>query len=235
MIPGVGGTVASFAAYGHAKQSAKDSPEGFGQGDIRGVLAPEAANDAKDGGALLPTLALGIPGSAGTALLLAAMTIHGLVPGKELMTTHLHLVFVLIWSLFISNWLTSIFGLTATGALSHLTLIPTHRLVPIVIVMAAAGAYANQGRIGDVAAAFLFGILGYYMKKHGWARIPLVTALILGGLFETNLHITMRLHDLGRINFWTRPLVLLFLASTVLAVVLPIVRRRGGKQQRGES
>jgi len=231
MIPGVGGTVAGFAAYGHASQTAKKGRENFGRGDIRGVLAPEAANDAKDGGALLPTLALGIPGSAGTAMLLAALTLHGLVPGKEMMTTHLHLVFVLVWSLFFSNWMTSIIGLLTTGAMARLTIIRTHRMVPIVIVLASVGAFANQGRIEDVAAAFLFGILGYYMKKHGWSRIPMVTALILGGLFETNLHITMRLHELGRINFWTRPVAMLFLGLTVMSLVLPLLRRRHSENQ----
>ncbi len=103
MIPGIGGTVASFVAYGQAVQTAKSDRERFGEGDIRGVLAPEAANDAKDGGALVPALAFGIPGGEGTALLLAALTLHGLVPGKELMTNHLSLVFVLIWALFFSN------------------------------------------------------------------------------------------------------------------------------------
>ncbi len=115
IIPGVGGTVASFLAYGHAVQTAKD-PDRFGRGDIRGVLAPEAAHDAKDGGALVPVLAFGIPGSDATAVLMAALLLHGLAPGRELMTDQLPLVFVLIWSLFLSNWITSLVGVAAGRA-----------------------------------------------------------------------------------------------------------------------
>src|SRR5215213_10294939 len=116
MIPGVGGTVASFVAYGHAVQTARP-PSRFGDGDIRGVLAPESAHDAKDGGSLLPTLAFGIPGSEGTVLLLAALSLHGLAPGRALLEIQLPLVFVLIWALFLSNWLTSLLGLAVSGPL----------------------------------------------------------------------------------------------------------------------
>ena len=118
IIPGVGGTVASFLAYGHAVQTAKD-PGRFGRGDIRGVLAPEAAHDAKDGGALVPVLAFGIPGSDATAVLMAALLLHGLAPGRELMTEKLPLVFVLIWSLFLSNWVTSLVGVMLVGPLGE--------------------------------------------------------------------------------------------------------------------
>ncbi|MDH3225446.1 MAG: tripartite tricarboxylate transporter permease, partial [Gemmatimonadota bacterium] len=119
LVPGLGGTVAGFVAYGEAARSAGPESD-FGNGDIRGVLAPEAANDAKDGGALLPALALGIPASAGTALLLSALQIHGITPGAGLMSSQLSLVFVLIWSLFLSNWLSSLLGFSLVGPLSRL-------------------------------------------------------------------------------------------------------------------
>ena len=144
MIPAVGGTVASFVAYGHAVQSAGKDRENFGRGDIRGVLAPEAAHDAKDGGSLVPTLAFGIPGSEGTALLLAMLTLHGLAPGKELMTSRLDLVFALIWSLFFSNWMTSIVGVTLVSQLARLTVIRTQVLAPVIFVLAALGAFAHR-------------------------------------------------------------------------------------------
>ena len=157
MIPAVGGTVASFVAYGHAVQTAGKDRENFGLGDIRGVLAPEAAHDAKDGGSLVPTLAFGIPGSEGTALLLAMLTLHGLAPGKELMTSRLDLVFALIWSLFFSNWMTSIVGVTLVSQLARLTVIRTQVLAPVIFVLAALGAFAHKNRIEDVALAFGFG------------------------------------------------------------------------------
>ena len=224
MVPGVGGTVASFMAYGHAKQTAGRDGHRFGRGDIRGVLAPEAANDAKDAGALVPALAFGIPGGTGTAILLGALALHGLAPGPELMTDRLPLVFVLIWSLFISNWLTSLLGLLSVPHLTRLTLVRTHLLVPIILATVTLGALAYRGRVEDVAAAFVFGVIGYYLKRYGWPRLPFVIAFVLGPLFEIYFHLTIRLHELGRIDFWTRPLVIGLAALTVATLLLPYRR-----------
>jgi putative tricarboxylic transport membrane protein len=224
MIPAVGGTVASFVAYGQAVLTAGNDREKFGHGDIRGIIAPEAAHDAKDGASLVPTLAFGIPGNEGTALLLGALALHGLVPGKELMTNHLTLVFVLIWSLFLSNWLTSILGVAIVKPLARLTVLRTQLLAPIIFALAALGAYVFKGRIEDVFVAFLFGVVGYGMKKYDWPRIPLVIALVLGPLFENNLHITIRLHQLGRINFWTRPITLSLIVLTIATLTLPYIQ-----------
>lgn len=224
MIPAVGGTVASFVAYGQAVLTAGKNRQNFGHGDIRGIIAPEAAHDAKDGASLVPTLAFGIPGNEGTALLLGALTLHGLVPGKELMTNHLTLVFVLVWSLFLSNWLTSILGVAIVKPLSRLTVLRTQVLAPIIFALAAMGAYAYKGRIEDVFVAFLFGVVGYGMKKYDWPRIPLVIALVLGPLFENNLHITVRLHQLGRINFWTRPITLALIVLTIATLTFPYIQ-----------
>ena len=178
IIPGIGATVGGFIAYGHAAQTAGKDDKNFGKGDIRGVLAPEAANDAKDGGALVPTLAFGIPGGTGTALLLTVLTIHGLTPGREMLTTQLHLVFVLIWSLFISNWLTSLLGLAFVHPLTRLTTIRIHLIIPLILMTATIGAYIYKGRIADVFLAYIFGLFGYAMKKFGWPRIPLVIAFV---------------------------------------------------------
>jgi putative tricarboxylic transport membrane protein len=219
-IPGIGSSVAGFIAYGHASQSARDR-SGFGKGDIRGVLAPEAANDAKDGGALVPTLALGIPGGTGTAVLLGALTLHGLNPGREMLTENLVLVFVLIWSLFLSNWITSLLGLTLVGPMARLSTIRTTRLVPVILALAVVGALQYRGLFADVVCTAVFGLLGYLMKRQDWPRIPLVIALALAPLFETNLHLTLRLQELGRIDFWSRPLVLVLVALTLANLFLP--------------
>ncbi len=233
IIPGVGATVASFVAYAHAVQTARKDQKKFGRGDIRGVLAPEAANDAKDGGALVPMLAFGIPGGTGSAMLLVVLVVHGLTPGKELMTNHLDLVFVLIWSLFFSNWMTSIVGVACVNLLTRLTVVRAQLLVPIMAVLVTLGAFVYPGRIEDVIVAFLFGFLGYYLKKYGWPRIPLVIALVLGSLFEINLHITLQLHQLGRINFWTRPIAMGLLGLTVISLALPYISRAGGREGQG--
>lgn len=219
-IPGIGSSVAGFIAYGHASQTARDSSR-FGHGDIRGVLAPEAANDAKDGGALVPTLALGIPGGTGTAVLLGALTLHGLTPGREMLTDHLVMVFVLIWSLFLSNWLTSLLGLALVNPMARLSTIRTARMVPFILVLAVVGALQYRGRMTDVICALAFGALGYLMKRLDWPRIPLVIALALAPLFEDNLHLTLRLQELGRIDFWSRPVVLVLLVLIILNLIIP--------------
>lgn len=230
IIPGMGGTVASFVAYGHAVQSAGADRARFGQGDIRGVIAPEAAHDAKDGGSLVPTLTFGIPGNEGTALLLVALGIHGIVPGRELMTGGLSLVFVLIWSLFFSNWITSLVGLAVARPLVRLTLAPTHRLVPCLLGAAVLAAFAAKGRGSDVVVALLAGVLGYVMKRHRWPRISLVLALVLGRMFELAFHQTLQLRSLGKVALAERPVFLALLAVTAFLIARPLLRglRRGG-------
>lgn len=224
-IPGIGGSVAGFVAYGHASQTARDRSR-FGEGDVRGVLAPEAAADAKDSGALVPTLALGIPGGTGTAMLLGAMTLHGLNPGRELLSNQLVLVFVLIWSLFLSNWLTSLLGLSFVSPMARLSTIRTSRLVPVILSLAMLGAVQYRGQAADAVCAVAFGLVGFMMKRHRWPRVPLIIAMSLAPLLETNLHLTLRLQELGRIDFWSRPIVLLLLVLILLNLLLPSLRRR---------
>ena len=224
-IPGIGSSVAGFVAYSHASQSSGD-PKGFGKGDIRGVLAPEAANDAKDGGALVPTLALGIPGGTGTAVLLGMLALHGLAPGREMLTDNLVLVFVLIWSLFLSNWITSILGLALIDPMARLGTVRTTRLIPVIMVLAILGSFHYRGQFADVICALLFGVLGYLMKRSNWPRIPLVIAMALAPLFETNLHLTLRLQELGRIDFLSRPVVLILIGLTLANLLLPVLGKR---------
>jgi TctA family transporter len=223
MIPGIGGTAASFVAYGHAAQTATE-PRRFGEGDLRGVLAPEAANDAKDGGSLLPVLAFGIPGSEGTVLLLAVLFLHGITPGPELMTNQLHLVFVLIWSLFLANWLTSILGIAASTRLSWMTVIRTQTLAPFILFVVVLGACAVNGRYQDLLVTVLFGAFGYGFKRYGWPRVPFVIALVLGGLFETNLQLSLQLHEFGRLDFLSRPVFLSLSGLLVLTLVVSVIR-----------
>lgn len=228
VIPGLGGTVAAFVAYGEARRSAGAGGR-FGEGDIRGVLAPEAANDAKDGGSLLPALAFGIPASAGTALLIAALQIHGIRPGAELLQLRLDLAFVLIWSLFLSNWITSLVGLGLARPMVALADVRTSRLASVVLVLAAVGALGYRGSGADVAVAFAFGVIGYAMKRHGWPRIAFVIAFILGPLVEVNLHLALSLHALGRINLWTNPAVIAGAVLVVLTVLAPRWLRLRGR------
>jgi putative tricarboxylic transport membrane protein len=149
------------------------------------------------------------------------LTLHGLTPGREMLTDNLVLAFVLIWSLFLSNWITSLLGLTLVNPMAHLSTIRTTRLVPVILALAVVGSLQYRGLLADVVCAAVFGVLGYLMKRLDWPRIPLVIALALAPLFETNLHLTMRLQELGRIDFFSRPLVLVLLALTLGNLVLP--------------
>jgi len=229
IIPGIGGTVAGFVAYGHAAHS---SPDGrFGQGDIRGVMAPEAANDAKDGGSLLPVLAFGIPGSEGTVLLLAALTIHGITPGRELLEGQLTLVFVLIWSLFLSNWLTSVLGLAVSGQCARLTVLPAQLLVPLIMILVALAALAYRGSFADLNIVVAFGLLGWVMKARGWPRVAFVIALALASLFETNLLLTMQLLELGRLHPYHRPVLYVLIMLLVLTFIWPLAVQRRGREE----
>lgn len=222
MVPGIGGTVASFAAYGHAATYSKSG--NFGKGDIRGVIAPEAANDAKDGGAFVPSLAFGIPGGSGTAMLLTVLTLHGVTPGREMLTTHAELMFVLIWSLFLSNWITSLIGVALVNPLARVTLVPAQRLVPLIVVVSMLAAYLYREQMLDVVVAGVFGIAGFLLKRFEWPRIPFVVALILTPLFENYLNLTLQLQEIGRIDFWGRPGVLLLAALTAVSLLFPYVR-----------
>ncbi len=231
IVPGIGGTVAGFVAYAHAAQGSRGQPSRFGRGDIRGVLAPEAANDAKDGGSLLPVLAFGLPGSEGTVLLLTAMTLHGIVPGRELIDGQLPLVFALIWSLFLSNWLTSLLGLAGANHLARVTVVRTDLLVPIIFSLVAVASIAYRGRPEDLLVAALFGVLGYCCKTYRWPRVPLVIALVLGPMFEANLHLTLKLQSLGRIDLLHRPVAGVLALLIVLTLLLPFVMKRKARVQ----
>jgi len=227
IVPGVGGTVAGFVAYGDAARA--DHEGRFGKGDIRGVLAPESAIDAKDGGSLVPLLAFGIPGSEGTALLLTALMLHGITPGRELLEGQLTLAFVLIWSLFLSNWLTSILGLAVSRPLARLTVVPAQALVPVILVVLVLAALVERGSFGDLVLMTVFGLAGYAMKEFGWPRVAFVIAFVLASLFETNLHLTLRLYDLGRLDPFERPLALGLFVALALTVALPVARRLGSR------
>ena len=215
MIPGIGGSIASFVAYGAAARGPGGDGPGLGKGDIRGVIAPEAANDAKDGGSLAPTLVFGIPGGAGTAMLLVALKQHGFVPGNQLLTENAQYVFLLAFSLFVSNWLTSLLGMALVRPFSWLTVAPTSLLAPVLLLLTILGGFIYKGRIEDIFMIYVFGLLGYWMKKYDWSRAAFVTALVLGDLLETNFTVAVRLHELGRIQFWDRPLTMLFVVLTI--------------------
>lgn len=223
MIPGVGGTVANFLAYLAASQ-ASDDPESYGTGDVRGVIASEASNDAKDGGALIPTLVFGIPGSATTALILGALTLHGIAPGPQLLNEELDVVFALITALILSNVLTSVIGISIAEHITKITTISTTYIVPIVLVMSLAGAYVVNRSLGDVAMALALGFMGVFFILYNYSRIALIIGLILGHTAEVTFHQSIRAYDEGVFVFFTRPITLLLIFALVVTLGYPFVR-----------
>lgn len=234
IVPGVGGAVANFVAYGQAVQTARDSSR-FGKGDIRGVIAPEAANNAKDGGALVPTLIFGIPGSLEMAVLLGALTIFGLQPGPRLVLDTPEIAFTAVYALVAANILASASGLLMGGLLTRTTKVPGGVMAPVILTIALVGVYAANGRVEDLAIAVAFGLLGFLLRRFGFSLVPLIIALVLGELLQTNYYQILSTTGLGAIV--TRPISLGLLILTVgLLVGIPVWKklRRGGDRDEAE-
>jgi putative tricarboxylic transport membrane protein len=214
MLPGLGGSLVDWVAYGHAVQSAKDKSQ-FGKGDIRGVIAPEAANNAMKGGALLPTIAFAIPGSASMAILLSAFLIQGLEPGPRLLTDRLDVSFSLVWTLAIANILGAALLMAWGKQVAKVTFLPGHYLVPAILLFVFMGAWIGNGVMGDWVSLMLFGLIGWVMKISGWSRPPMVLGFILGIIMENGLHIGAQTSGWG---FLTRPIVLVIMALIVITI-----------------
>ncbi|WP_416841260.1 tripartite tricarboxylate transporter permease [Haloferax sp. DFSO52] len=223
VVPGVGGTVANFVAYYQEMQWSND-PDSFGKGNIKGVIASEAANDAKDGGTMLPTLALGIPGSASTAVLLGAFLVHGIQPGPVLFDQHVNLIFVILFALLISNLITSSIGLLLANKLVTVTRTPTEVLAPVVLFISFVGAFMFRNNFGDIAIAGLFGVFGYLMIRFGMSRIILIIALILGPVAEANFHRSLQFSSGDYGVFYSRPISVVLIALIVVILLLPVVQ-----------
>lgn len=214
-IPGVGGTVATFIAYATTKKADR-RPETFGQGRIEGVIAPESANNAKDSGALLPTLAFGIPGSAEMAVFLGILILHGIQPGPSIFTEHQQDIFGLIIALTLSAVLASIIGITFVRWLAAITMVNGQILAPLVITFSLVGVYAINQAPGDVVLAAIIGVLGYLMLRFDYPRLPFVIALILGETAERGFHQSMMIGN----GEWT---IFLHSGTSVVLVVLIIL------------
>ena len=223
MVPGVGGTVASFLAYSFVAQTSSDN-RGFGAGDIRGVIAPEAANNAKDGGALIPTLAFGIPGSAEMAVFLGVLTLHGIDPGPMLLIERESTIFMLILALLFATIVSGVLILMVARHLARVAQIDSRVLIPCVTTVSLVGAYALHSSMGDVYVAAFFGMLGYLMIRFEYPRITLVIAFVLSGLMERNFIQSMIMFAGDWLQFFkdTTTLVLFFL--TLLALLIPLAK-----------
>jgi putative tricarboxylic transport membrane protein len=226
VLPGAGADIAAFISYNEARRAARDRSR-FGHGDPRGVVAAESANNGVTGGAMIPLLTLGIPGDAVTAVLIGAFTIQGIRPGPLLFQTHLHsIVYPLFCGLFVINLLMLAFGALSSGGIARLVRIPQALIVPAIIVLAVVGAYAMQFSLFDVYVMLGFGLVGYLLERHGYPLSPIVLALILGPLIESNLRRALVMHQANPIGLVSGPITLAFLALTAAALAFGILSRR---------
>ncbi|QPC44210.1 tripartite tricarboxylate transporter permease [Kaustia mangrovi] len=234
VLPAEGGTVAAMIGYNEAKRWARDKSE-FGHGDIRGIAGPESANNAATGAAMVPTLALGIPGSATTAVILGALLAHGLRPGPHLFTETPTLLYVIFTAMLFANVVFLGFGLVGAKLFSRITLIPTTFLWPAVIILAAIGAYALEQSILDVWIMVVAGILGFVLKRYGFSAAPIIMGLILGEMVESTFKQSMIIFDHSWAGFLDRPIVLVFVALTVLSIASPFVSKAWHRRREREN
>jgi putative tricarboxylic transport membrane protein len=228
ILPGGGAVVSSFAAYTIEKRLAKD-PKRFGHGAIEGVAAPESANNAAAQASFIPLLTLGIPPNAVMALMVGAMTIHGIIPGPQVMTKQPDLFWGMVASMWLGNLMLIVINLPLVGVWISLLRVPYRLLFPSIIVFCCIGVYSINNSPTDVVIAGAFGLIGYWMSKHDFEPAPLVLAFVLGPLIEENLRRAMLIARGDPTVFVTRPISagLLFVAAVLLALaVLPMIRKR---------
>ena len=222
IIPGIGGAVANYVAYFQAVQTSKNS-ETFGSGDVRGVIASESSNDAKDGGAFLPTLAFGIPGSASMAVLFGAFILHGINPGPLLFQLHLDIVMIIIVSLVLSNLISSLTGLLLADYIVLLTNVDIRALAPIIIGISFFGTYALNNNIYDLYIALFFGLFGFVMIVENMSRVPMILAMVLAPIVEQNYFRTLQIAG-DASGFVSSPLAIALLLLVVVSLFQPYLK-----------
>jgi TctA family transporter len=215
-LPGLGSAPANWITYGHVVQSSKEK-KNFGKGDVRGVIGPEAANDASQGGTLIPTLLFGIPGSAAMALFLFALMILDVEVGPNILRDNMTLLFVIIWSLAIANIMATMICLLITKPLARLTTLSIYYWVPFVLMMVILGAFQATRHWGDLITLFVVSVLGWFMKQTAWPRPPLLIGFVLGFVAEKYFWISVLRYEM---SWLTRPWVIVIGVIIIFSVVM---------------
>jgi putative tricarboxylic transport membrane protein len=223
VLPGAGATIASFMSYAMEKKLSKH-PEKFGTGIIEGVAAPESANNAAAGGAMVPLLTLGIPGSGTTAVLLGALLIHGLRPGPLLFQNNPDFVWAVIASMYIGNVMLLILNLPLVGMWASMLRIPYKILMPLIVTLSAVGVFATDNNVFDMWVMFAFGVIGYLMRKLEFPAAPAVLGLVLGPLVERSLRQSLTISHGDLSIFFTRPISAVLTICALLSLFAPLAR-----------
>ncbi len=217
-LPGLGGSVVDWIAYGHAVQTTKNR-ESYGTGDPRGVVAPESANNAKEGGALVPTLLLGIPGSGSMAILLGGLVLIGIEPGKDMIDNNMDKVYLMIWSIAAANIVGAGICFFLAPQIARITTIRYTLIAPFMIGIIFFAAFQATRNWGDLIALLLLSVLAIYMKRFGWSRPALLIGFVLSERVESSVYQTVTLYGA---SFLQRPIVMALLVLTVLSIALAV-------------
>jgi len=230
ILPGIGQATASLLAYTTAKQNSK-TPEKFGTGCSEGVVASEAANNAVCGGALIPMMAIGIPGDVITSILLGALVLHGLQPGSLLFNSNPDVVGVVFAGYILANILMYIMQLGLMRVFVQLLRVPINLLYPIIIVACMVGGIATNNRVFDAGVLVGFGILAYFMVCNSYPLPPMVLGYVLSGVIESNFRTAMIASGGSFLTLFSRPIALVLLALGVVMAFLPAIRAYRAKQK----
>ncbi|WP_299257337.1 tripartite tricarboxylate transporter permease [uncultured Kushneria sp.] len=225
VLPAEGATIASMISYNEARRTSKNQDE-FGKGAIEGIAASEAANNSAVGGSLVPTLALGIPGSPTAAIILAGLLAQGVQPGPTLFNEQGNLLSALFAALLVGNLLFLVIGLGGARFYARITQIPVPILWPLVFLFSIIGAYAIRQSVFDVYVAVAFGAIGFLMQRYGFSVVSLAIGLVLGVMVEQRLGQSVAMYNGHWLLMFTRPIALVFFALTLLSLFGPMVSRR---------
>ncbi len=223
IFPGAGGTIAAFISYDVEKRFSK-KPDEFGKGSPEGVAAAESSNSSSAGGALVPLLALGIPGSATAAVLLSSLLVHGLNPGPEMFVDEPELVYGMFASMFMANAFILVVGLLGAQLFVRVTDLSKKLLYPLIFVFAIVGSYAVTNSMYPVVVCLGFGVVGWIFRRYGFPTAPIVLGIVLGRLAEMSFRQALMIGGIE--SFYQRPLTLIMLLTAIAAVVYPIVKKR---------
>src|SRR2546430_250829 len=230
-IPGISASVVDWLAYGHALKTERGANQTFGKGDVRGVIASESANNAKEGGALLPTVAFGVPGSATMAILLGAFLIHGLVPGPDMLHKNLDITYAMVWSIALANILGAGMCYAFSGQFARLATLRYTLILPCVLGIIYIGAFEATRQWGGLYSLLVFGLLGWVMKQFKLPRPPLILGVVLGDTIERYLFISVERYGLSWLD---RVVVAILLVIAVVGLTRPFmqdIRIHGGAKK----
>lgn len=228
VLPGAGATLASFFSYILEKRMSKN-PAKFGQGAIEGVAAPESANNAASGGAMIPLLTLGIPGSGTTAILMGALIMYNVQPGPLLFEEHPQVAWGLIASMFIGNLMLLVLNMPLVKVFAKIIETPKKYLLPSIIAISFFGVYAVQFSIFDLMLLLICGVIGYYLQKNDFPLAPIVLGLVLGPMIENNMRRALTTSNGDFMIFMQKPVSLIFLVLAVLWITVPLLLKMRGK------